>query len=97
MSKTTSIPLIEKENISNLKFPGTDVLSDRNSIEERIMALHRATSLGNLNKHKVTILFEDESGLKRVRTTVWAMTDRKILLKAGRSIPINRIHSVEIN
>ncbi len=97
MTKTASIPLIEKEYISNLKFPGSEVLQDKTSIDERIMTLHRATSLGNLDKHKVTIVFEDESGIKKVRTTIWAMTDRKILLKAGRSIPINRIHTVEIN
>lgn len=93
----TIIPLIEKEIINTLKFPANEVLARKESIEERIFALHRATSLGNLDKHKVTIVFEDSEGLKRVRTTIWAITDRKILLKAGRSIPINRIHSVKIN
>ena len=94
--QTKSIPLIEKEVINTLKFPTTEVLLHKQFIEERIFALHRATSLGNLDKHKVTITFEDSEGMKRVRTTIWAITDRKILLKAGRSIPVNRIHSVKI-
>lgn len=92
----SSVPIVEKEMISDLKFPATEVLSDKFSIQDRVNTLHRATSLGNLDKHKVTILFEDSLGLKKVKTTIWALTDRKILLKAGRSIPINRIHSVQI-
>lgn len=92
----TGIPLVEKEIINTLRFPTNEVLANKESIQERIFALHRATSLGNLDKHKVTIVFEDSESLKRVCTTIWAITDRKILLKAGRSIPINRIHSVKI-
>ncbi|HAD96260.1 MAG TPA: hypothetical protein DCG19_02580 [Cryomorphaceae bacterium] len=90
------VPTIEKETINELIFPAQEVLSNRESIRERLFSLHRATSLGNLDKHKVTIIFEDSEGLKKVCTTIWAMTDRKILLKAGRSIPVSRIHSVII-
>lgn len=90
------IPLVQKEVISDLKFPLTDVLSGRDKISERLFALHRATSLGNLSKHKVKIIFEDEEGIKQVQTTIWAITDKKIVLKAGRTIPISRIHHVVI-
>ncbi len=90
------VPVVEKEIINQLSFPPLEVLENRESIKERLFALHRATSLGNLSKHKVTIVFEDSESLKKVCTTIWAMTDRKILLKAGRSIPISRIHSVII-
>lgn len=93
----STIPLVDKEIISNLHFPASEVLQDKFSISNRINALHRATSLGNLNKHKVHITFEDAEGVKVVNTTIWALTERKIILKAGRSIPINRIHSVKIN
>ncbi len=91
------VPVIEKEIINELTFPVHEVLSNKDSIRDRLFALHRATSLGNLDKHKVTIVFEDSEGMKKVCTTIWAMTDRKILLKAGRSIPVSRIHSVIIN
>ncbi len=91
------IPLIEKENVETLRFPVQDVLRDRQSMADRIVALHHATSLGNLNHHKVTIVFEDDGGLKRVNTTIWAITSKRIILKNNRTLPINRIHSVLIH
>ena len=91
-----SIPLVRKENIHLLTFPTDEVLKDKNAIEQRVAALHHATSLGNLSQHKVDILFEDAEGVKRVKTTIWAITDRKIFLKGERTIPINRIHGVAI-
>lgn len=91
-----STPLIEKEIIGELKFPQGEVLLDKLAISERTAALHHATSLGNLDHHKVNIYFEDTSGVKRVNTTIWAITDKRILLKNGKSIPINRIHGVVI-
>jgi hypothetical protein len=91
-----TIPLIEKETVGGLKFPANEVLSDTNSIRHRITVLHHATSLGNLDQHKVNIVFEDTEGIKRVNTTIWALTEKRIILKHDRSIPINRIHSVVI-
>lgn len=91
-----SIPLIEKETVGGLNFPAHEVLADRISIQHRITVLHHATSLGNLDQHKVNIVFEDIEGVKRVNTTIWALTEQRIILKHDRSIPINRIHSVVI-
>ena len=91
-----SVPLVEKEIVGDLKFPQTEVLLDKAEIQTRVAALHHATSLGNLDHHKVNIFFEDSEGMKRVNTTIWAITDKRILLKNGKSIPINRIHQVVI-
>lgn len=96
MKSIDTIPLIEKERVGNLHFPPTEVLNDSHSIKHRITILHHATSLGNLDQHKVNIVFEDSEGLKRVNTTIWALTENRIILKHDRSIPINRIHSVVI-
>lgn len=96
MNTSHTIPLVDKLSISELKFPATEVLTSKEAESQRIVMLHKATSLGNLAKHKVVITFEDAQGLKRVHTTIWAITDRKILLKAGRTIPINRIHEVAL-
>jgi uncharacterized protein (UPF0248 family) len=87
---------IAKEEIESLKFPAQEVLLTKMEIEQRKAVLHRATSLGNLQKHKVLISFEDSEGLKEVYTTIWAITDNKVLLKAGRLIPVHRIYSVEV-
>ena len=40
--------------------------------------------------------FEDSEGLKQVETTIWATTDKRIILKGGVVIPIIRIHEVKI-
>lgn len=93
---TSSIPLVEKENLHSIHWPVQDVLKDTNSQHERMAMLHHATSLGNLDHHKVHIIFEDNEGIKRVNTTIWAITEKRIILKNNRTIPINRIHSVLI-
>jgi hypothetical protein len=87
---------IEKELIQNLKFPPDDVLSSPQQISERQSDLQRALSLGNLEHSKITIYFEDESSRKMVETTVWAVTDKRVILKQSVGIPISRIHSVKL-
>ena len=87
---------IEKEKIENLKFPSTDVLTDAALILERQASLERALSLGNLEHSKIKIFFEDESHCYLVETTVWGVTDERIILKQGVVIPIKRIHSVKL-
>ncbi len=96
MNVPNQIPLVDKMLLSDLRFPSSEVLDNKAAIMERITNLHNATSLGNLSKHKVIITFQDTESIKQVHTTIWAITDRKILLKAGRSIPINRIHKVQL-
>lgn len=96
-SIVNQIPRIEKEKVSDLFFPQGEVLENQNLIRERMFALHRATSLGNIHQRKVTLIFEDKDGLKSVRTTIWAISDRKVILKEGRSIPVPRVHSVTIS
>lgn len=89
-----NITEIEKEKVNNLVFPNSDVLMDAQVKLERSWALHKATALGNLEKQKVIIVFEDSLGIKKVNTTIWAITEQNIILKEGRTIPIHRVHSV---
>jgi len=91
----TDFEKIEKERIENLKFPSSEVLPDPAKIKERSLDLERALSLGNLEHSKIKIYFEDETSCKVVETTVWAVTDKRVILKQGVGIPINRIHSVK--
>jgi len=89
------VQLIEKEQVGNLKFPDTDVLTTADEKQQLQKTLDKALALGNLDKVKVQIIFEDKEGLKRVDTTVWGITEKNILLKGDRRIPIKRIHSIE--
>ena len=91
----TGFEKIEKEKIENLRFPAKDVLTDVVEIAKRRADLERALSLGNLEHTKIKIFFEDDSSCKVVETTVWGVTDKRVILKQGIVIPINRVHSVE--
>lgn len=96
MTNATKTPpvLIEKENISGLKFPDIDVLTSKEEIKMRFSNLERALKLGNLEHNKIKIIFEDSEGIKQVNTTVWGVTDKRVILKQGVVIPIQRIHEV---
>jgi hypothetical protein len=87
---------IEKEEVENLKFPSTEVLNDIEKIGERRSELGRALTLGNIEHAKIRIYFEDDSSCKVVETTVWGITDKRVILKQGVVIPIHRVHSVKI-
>jgi hypothetical protein len=88
--------MVSKESISNLSFPGTEVLKSREEIKNRMLDLERATTLGNVEQTKIKIIFEDTESIKQVETTIWATTDKRIILKGGVVIPISRIHEVKI-
>jgi len=88
--------IVSKEIISNLTFPTTEVLKLKEAITSRMLDLERATALGNVEHNKIKITFEDSEGLKQVETTIWATTDKRIILKGGVVIPIIRIHEVKI-
>jgi len=91
----TGFEKIEKEKIENLRFPAEEVLDDQAEIEQRLLNLKRALSLGNLEHSKIKIFFEDDTSCKVVETTVWGVTDTRVILKQGIVVPINRVHLVE--
>ncbi len=96
MTITTKFEPIEKEMIGELRFPQTDVLTEAEKIQEREINLKRALSLGNLERTKTRIYFEDEKGLRMVETIVWGVTDKRIILKHGVVIPICRVHAINV-
>jgi len=87
----TQFESIEKEKIAQLSFPKSEVLQDIAEIKQRFSDLNRALSLGNLEHSKIKIYFEDNQSKKVVETTVWGLTDQRVILKQGNVIPIHRI------
>ena len=86
--------IIPKENVSGLIFPKEDVLLDPAEQKTRERDLHKAMILGNNERYKVRIIFQDDDCIKEVDTTVWAATLKNVTLKNGTLIPIHRIHKV---
>lgn len=94
MKLVTSIQIVEKEQIQFLRFPKEDVLKEKSAKQDRFINLNRALYLGNLEQEKVRITFQDDSGIKRVETTIWGVTDKSVILKRYTLIPLERIVSV---
>jgi hypothetical protein len=92
---STKFEPIEKEMIEGLRFPSEEVLTDKEKITEREANLKRALTLGNLEHSKTKIYFEDDKSMKVVETTVWGVTDKRIILKHGVVIPIHRVHLIK--
>lgn len=96
MTSPVNVTVIDKEMVSGLKFPREEVLSSEKEVKERYAELERALTLGNLEHNKISLVFEDNEGLKQVNTTIWSLTDKLVILKKGMVIPINRIHFVKL-
>lgn len=94
VTTSTSPQSIEKEKVVNLKFPVEDVLTSSDEIKQRRADLERALTLGNLEHHKMKIIFKDDEGVKSVETTIWGVTDKRVILKHGMVIPIHRIYEI---
>ena len=84
--------LIEKELISALSFTEKQTVRQH---PELLTQIERATILGNSHRSKVSIIFQDDSGLKRVDTTIWAAGTKFICLKGGVWIPIDKIVEIK--
>ncbi|MBC5993325.1 hypothetical protein [Pontibacter cellulosilyticus] len=95
-AQTKRIPMVEKEMIPFFRFTHNDVLENTEARKKRLWDLNRASILGNGYRGKVEITFRTAEGeLKRVDTTVWAVDDKYMMLKAGCFIPIASIVGVE--
>lgn len=85
---------IEKEKIAHLRFTSDSIVStDPMKLRSK---LEQATRMGNLDRVKVRIIFQDDEGQKYTETTIWATSQRHIVLKGGITIPIHRIIDVRL-
>jgi len=87
--------LIQKEQVAALHFPKEEVLFIPEANESRMIDLLYALKLGNLDRYKVKIIFEDDQIMRKVDTTIWAVTEKMVVLKKGLMIPIHRIHEIK--
>jgi hypothetical protein len=95
MSVLQSLTIIEKEGLSDLHFAPEEVLTTTTEKRRREADLYRAMILGNEYHHKVKIVFMDERhNQMQVETTVWHASDKYVLLKGARTIPVECICEV---
>lgn len=86
---------VEKEKLTDIGFAAEEVLDTLIERRRREADLYRAMILGNEYHHKVQIVFiTADHDRKMVETTVWYASDKFILLKGARTIPVNCICEV---
>jgi len=83
--------LVEKETIRSLTFNDKSKVKQHPNLRKQI---DKATILGNTHRRKVSIVFQDDIGMKRVDTTIWASGSKFVCLKGGIWIPINRLKEI---
>jgi hypothetical protein len=87
--------LIQKEELAGLRFADEPQITDQAQQQQLQHDLNRALILGNLYRGKVTITFRtSRQEVKRVRTTVWAVTEKYVLLKGNLFLPNKAIVEV---
>jgi hypothetical protein len=88
---------IEKELISGCTFLNVrnDISSEARKLNDK--KLFRAMLLGNGFHNKVKIFFTTTEGERMVETTVWAFTERFVMLKGNVFIPVEAITNVALD
>ncbi len=92
----TQAKKIEKEQLRECAFRKPSERSTEHEMRERNRRLYLAMLMGNNFESKAKIVFNTLEGYKEVFTTVWATTEKFILLKGGIHIPIEAIAHVEV-
>ena len=95
MPYKTLTPHSDKTNFQKTKFPIKEVLSSYTDRTKRQAQLLSAATFDISQKTEVIITFEDEKSCMRLQTGIFALTDDKVLLNCGRSIPLHCIHDVQ--
>jgi hypothetical protein len=79
---------IQKEQVPLCTYEKISAIPQESNL---LLKLRNAMILGNTHRSKVSIVFCDDEGPKKVTTTVWAVGDTFITLKGGVWIPISKI------
>ena len=86
---------VDKAEVAHLSFLKEEVLSIEADQMIRKHNLNRALRLGNGYKRSVLIQFENAVGEAiETEATIWAVTEKYIMLKGGAVIPIHAIFNV---
>lgn len=91
-----TIRRVAKEEVPALDFPREPVRLTEEHQLLRTRNIARATMLGNLEHTKCRIVFRDSKGINVVETTIWAYDKQHVMLKAGVTIPIDRVIEVDL-
>ena len=93
--QSNTLVKIDKYDLNQITYTKREVLDDHEEREDRLREIQRGMRLGNTHKLPTRIIFETEEGdIKETEATIWAVTEKRVLLKNDLSIPIRSIFSV---
>ena len=87
---------IEREGLNRCSFRKPAFRFTDHEIRERNQRLYLAMLMGNNYSSEARIVFNTLEGYKEVWSTIWATTEKFILLKGGNTIPLEAIAEVEL-
>ena len=90
--KKTKVVKEDQEKL--LRFPQINVLEHRIDQVNDALNLKRAFFIENLNKTRLKIFFTDHSGLQKVETSVWTISEKAIILRNNEMVPLSNIIAV---
>lgn len=90
--KKTKVVKEDQEKL--LRFPQINVLEHRIDQVNDALNLKRAFFIENLNKTRLKIFFTDHSGLQKVETSVWTISEKAIILRNNELVPLSNIIAV---
>lgn len=90
--KKTKVVKEDQEKL--LRFPQINVLEHRIDQVNDALNLKKAFFMENLNRTKLKIFFTDHSGLHKVETSVWTISEKAIILKNNTVVPLSDIIAV---
>ncbi len=88
--------IVEQDLITALDFMENEVLESKDEISDRAANLEIALSLSSNYHRQSELVFETMEGIKKTQTTIWAITDRNVILSGGNFIPVHCIREVQI-
>jgi hypothetical protein len=89
--------VVEKEFIPSIHFNANKSNADLERRTELERQIFKAMVMGNTYRKKSVITFRSEEGLKQVHTTVWAYTQRNLVLKSGIMVPLDSIEQIAVD
>lgn len=86
--------VVNNEMIDRLHFPTQDVLRIQQEKLQRTTILSKILSRLSFGIIPATIFFEDISGVKKVNTTIQAISENEVVIHQKARIPIHRITEI---
>ncbi len=94
--QVNTITRVDKSQLNSISF-GRNLNLEKGSRSVLRYNLQRALRLGNLYKSHVLIQFYNEDGhYMETEATIWAVSEKYIMIKGGMVIPIESIVDVKI-